>query len=198
MRERRKPYRITRRDQLKTLESPVRIEILFGFVASGPCSIAQVARELGRSPVSLYYHVRKLVEVGLLIEAGTRDTGARQEALFAAPSRQMVFPYQSASDSNRAIIRQLTQASLRLAARELERALQDPNAVLDGPRRTAHAGRDKGWLSAAELREVNELLDRLHTIFDKARHGPRKRLFSLALALSHCQPRPGTSDDQHD
>ena len=46
-----------------------------------PCSISELAFELGRSPQSLYYHIDILREVGLINQVGSRKAGKRDEAL---------------------------------------------------------------------------------------------------------------------
>jgi predicted transcriptional regulator len=43
----------------------------------------RLARRMGRSADSLYYHMRRLQEVGVLARSGTRTGGRREEGIFA-------------------------------------------------------------------------------------------------------------------
>ena len=61
---------VARPEQLAAITSPARVELLELIGVWGPCAIADVARRMGRAPDSLYYHVRKLVDVGLLERTG--------------------------------------------------------------------------------------------------------------------------------
>ena len=68
-------FPVRERAQIEALASPARQEVADGLQAIGPCSIADLADLLGRAPDSLYYHVRKLEKVGLVVARGTRETG---------------------------------------------------------------------------------------------------------------------------
>ena len=77
-----RPYVIRRPDELRALASPVRQELVAALGALQPCTVVQLGEHLGRLPVSLYYHLRKLEEVGLVIEAGRQPTEGADQALY--------------------------------------------------------------------------------------------------------------------
>src|SRR5262245_59943954 len=79
-------FTIRSKAQLAAISSPVRQEILDGVQALGPGSIAEVAKLLGRPADSLYYHVRTLERLGLLVRTGERRNGRRDEALYDVPA----------------------------------------------------------------------------------------------------------------
>ena len=83
-------YRIRRTEQIEALASPVRQEIVDALQVSGACPIAEVAAQLGRAPDSLYYHVRHLERVGLVVRRGVRRNGQRDEALFGVPGARSI------------------------------------------------------------------------------------------------------------
>ena len=56
--------------QIRALASSIRQDIVDTVAATGPCSVADVARTLGRPADGLYYHVKHLLGAGLLV--GTR------------------------------------------------------------------------------------------------------------------------------
>ncbi|HYV40165.1 MAG TPA: helix-turn-helix domain-containing protein, partial [Thermoanaerobaculia bacterium] len=60
-------YSITRPDQLAALASPVRQEIVDVLAGMPRAPIAAIAAALGRPANGLYYHVRELVRVGLVL-----------------------------------------------------------------------------------------------------------------------------------
>ena len=67
-----KEFRVTHLDQIETLSSPARQGILSSVETYGPCSISEIADNLGRPADSLYYHIRKMTRVGLLVDRGSR------------------------------------------------------------------------------------------------------------------------------
>ncbi len=79
-----KIYTITNRDTLKLFVDDLRSRIVKA-VANEPCTIQQVAHELGLRPANLYYHFKMLVKHGLIRIVMTRRlTGAIQEHYYQA------------------------------------------------------------------------------------------------------------------
>lgn len=52
-------------------------------MSQGEASIREIAEQMGRKPVSLYRHIDQLVEVGLLIEEGTKPTARRDAKIYS-------------------------------------------------------------------------------------------------------------------
>jgi predicted transcriptional regulator len=78
------------REQRDALTSPLRLEILGQFTEPTPLSVRDLARRMGRTPHSIYYHVHLMARVGLLREVGQRrEGGGRSEALYK-PMRDRV------------------------------------------------------------------------------------------------------------
>src|SRR6187402_212726 len=73
--------------QIEALASGARQELVDALQTLGPCSIADLGAHLGRASDSLYYHVRLLARAGLVVERGSRRSGARDEALWDVPGR---------------------------------------------------------------------------------------------------------------
>ena len=66
--------RITAVTAIAALGSPVRQEIIDTVeLLGGKATIAELAAQLGRPADGLYYHVRRLVAVGLLIGSGSPE-----------------------------------------------------------------------------------------------------------------------------
>lgn len=72
---RTKPFLLTDPSMVKALASPARQEIVDALQAAGARTIAELAALLARPADSLYFHVRSLVKVGLVVERGERREG---------------------------------------------------------------------------------------------------------------------------
>ncbi|MEQ8768644.1 MAG: helix-turn-helix domain-containing protein [Planctomycetota bacterium] len=172
------PFPIEREDQIEALSSPVRQEIVDLVQASGTCSIAEMATWLGRPADSLYYHVRLLEKVGLLVPKGTRPAGPRQEALYDVPGRPLALRPTEPEQIDRAL-----SAALRVTQRDVRAAVHEGRAVLRGRHRNMTGGRIKGWLTRQELDEVQAHLTRILEIFEASGEEPKGRLTALTYAL---------------
>lgn len=175
-------------EQIRALRSPVRQAILDTAQALGTCSAADLARELGRPADGLYYHLRALTSVGLLVEAGSRGDGRRQEGLYAtaSPREGLWLVYDPADLRNAGAVTAAVGGMLRLTDRSFAAAFR-PDATVTGPRRNLWAARVEGWLSPTDLEEVNALLQRLRVAFARPRAEGRE-LHALTFALVPMAP----------
>ncbi len=177
-------FRVCRTEQMRVLASAARQEIVDTVqTLGGACTAAELARELGRPADGLYYHLRVLVEAGLLVS--TDNSGPRGEARYAIPGAytSMRLAYDTADPEQAAAVKDTATTVLRVAARDFAAAVV-PGTVTDGPERELWAGRQKSWLSAAELREANALLERLNSLFNQPRSAERDRLFAFTYVLA--------------
>jgi predicted transcriptional regulator len=176
--------------QIAALRSPARQEVVDGLQAIGPCSIADLAESLGRAPDSLYYHVRKLESVGLVVQRGTQGEGVRREVLYDTPGR-LIIDHEPSTSTERKRIAGVVASALRIAERDLRAALEGGIAVYrPGARRNAWGARTKGWLSAEELAQVREHLDAVSRILVRGRKRAGTALHSLAFVLAPLVPSP--------
>ena len=178
-------------DQLAALESTVRQDILDVVAATGAVSIADVAEQLGRAPASLYFHIDKLVRVGLLLRAGERRVYRRLEALYATPARLMRLAVKPLTRERRRALRRIVLASVRATMRDLEYGLERPDVELTGPERDLYSSRLEGWLTAEQRRQVNRHIAEIESILAASppRGGARRCAVFLSLA-----PRPVRKD----
>lgn len=188
---RAKTYRVERPEELRALESPARLQIVDTVAALGPSSVADVARHLGAKRESLYFHLKKLEEVGLLRVVGERGSGRRSEALYDTPGREIAVPHRPGDEASAESHARISAANLRLTIRELSGAFRS-NARVDGPRRKLHVSRMKGWLDPDDLEDANRLLGELQALFAKGRRRPRASLFTLTTALLPDNPKEST------
>jgi DNA-binding transcriptional ArsR family regulator len=179
-----KPRLLRNLKAMKALASAVSQEIIDTLESAGvELSVAELAKQIGKHPDGLYYHVRRLRTAGLVIESGHAGEARRYRT--AAPSGarlQLLYPRGSESDA--APVSHIVRSLLRMAQRDFERSLKSGGAVVFGARRDLWAGRVKGWVSGEELREVNQLLERLRTLLHRPRSTTRSKLIAAAWVLA--------------
>lgn len=165
-------YWIERRDQLETLCSPLRQDIVDTLAQMGPASVADLAERLGRQPESLYYHVRSLLDVELLLEDGERALPRHKEKLYTTPGRTMRIRYRR---SNLHLHLRSLRATLRLGQRDLARFEPPAGGNLTLPR----GGRVTGWVSESERAQITEHLMAVVRILTVARPRRDRSLHAL-------------------
>jgi DNA-binding transcriptional ArsR family regulator len=149
---------IRRVGQIQALASPVRQEIADCLAAGGPMSVAELAAELGRTPPSLYFHVQRMLQAGLIETAGERNLQRHAEKLYAA-ARVMRVHYDLRDPDSRDAVSAMAASMQRVAARDFERGIESAEARATGGRRNLWAARMVAWVSAEELARLNALLE---------------------------------------
>lgn len=200
----RRPAVIADLAQIRGLSSPVRQEIVDAVTAMGPVSVAELARSLGRAPNALYFHIQKLVRLGLLVRREEATVGLRTRSRvtraatlrgrpstsYDVPGRPMRLAYQPEQPRTRAPMGKLVRSMLSSAGRSFVRAYRPDVAVVDGLDRNLWASRSKRMLSPPEVRAVNTHLRALVAILNqpKAAAPGKGRLMELTFVLA---PSPG-------
>lgn len=183
-------YTISRPDQLAAIAAPVRQEILDALAGMPGSSVATIAAALGRPADSLYYHLRALLRVGLVVPAGRGRN--RSEALYRTVAPELRIAYDPASPLNAARVGSAVASMMRLATRDFRRGFR-PGVLVSGPRRELWAGRSTGWLSRADAERVNALLKQLSALLHSSRRGRGKRFAALTFVLVPLEARPRRS-----
>lgn len=185
-------FRIQEPRQIAALASPARQELVDGLQAAGPCSIAELARSLGRAPDSLYYHVRALLKVGLVVQTGSRTDGSRPEALYDVPGK-LALDHEPATRREQDSVARVVASALRIGERDFRRALAEGRARhRRGPKRNAWGGRLKGWLTPDELGAVRAHLEALSKLFARGQRRRGAELAALVFALAPLAPSSRT------
>jgi hypothetical protein len=179
---------------IAVLASPVRQELIDTVEAlGGSATVRELADQLGRPADGLYYHVEMLRKAGLLVASSGRSRAGRDERRYRIPVRRgdrLRLVYRPEEKANAAAVRGVARGMLRIARRDFEAALARPGVAVEGPARALWASRSTGWLSPAELRELNRLLRRVADMLDHPRDGKRRHLASLVFVLAPLQARP--------
>ncbi|HEX8876483.1 MAG TPA: helix-turn-helix domain-containing protein [Phycisphaerales bacterium] len=171
----------------RAIVAPLRQEIVDALDAAGPCSIARLAELLGRPADSLYFHLRKLERVGLVIETERRREGRHVFRVYDVPAHPVSLRY--GEPIRAADLSGIARSAFRAASKEFSQAARDPEIVTEpGPRRALWMGRAKGWLTERELAQANTLLGELLALVRaaNARGGQRDgaRLFGVTFGLA--------------
>ena len=182
--KRPKTYLVRDPTQLEAVVSPVRHQLLRTLGALGPVTVKELAERMGRSPESLYYHVRALEEVGLLEQVDERRRRGRAEAVYATVARTLVTDPSQTSPAYVEAMQRSAAALLRLADRQLSMAF-DRQRRSRSRRPTALMIRQyHARLSAKAQRELVRRLEELAE-FVQANDDPHAgEMIALTLALA--------------
>ena len=177
-------YFIRKPEQLAAIRSPVRQEIVDALAATRIRTVAEIASMLGRSPHSLYHHVRVLERVGLILNMGIERRNRRDEALYATPGRRMRIHRDPGSATFRRNMRGLVAGMLRLTERDFARELARRASTKVVPSPNLSAARMKGRLTAGQLREVLRLMRRLYDLLGNHPEQTVGTMHALTLVLA--------------
>ena len=182
--KRKAVYRVSRPDQLKAVESSVRQIILDILLNDGPSSIKDVADALGKPPDSLYYHIKLLSKVGLIMQVDSRKSGARDEAIYDVPTERFElvtdFSNPASVDATLRIMKNMT----RVTARDCATGLKSGNAVTKGSSRNFRGNRYIGRLTIEELKELNNLFAAIEKLCKKTAGRTKPNLIAVSCVMS--------------
>jgi predicted ArsR family transcriptional regulator len=112
------------RTQLKALNSPIRIELMTALRASGPSSVADLAEYMGKQEHLLYYHINRLVAVGLVKVDELRPGTTRPESIYAATNFGTVQDLDLEDDAIRSEVVRNIQTVLKTSTKEYCQAVE--------------------------------------------------------------------------
>lgn len=111
------------RAAVRALTSPLRMDIVQTFASKTHLTVGDLAQRLGKPRGSLYYHVRKLVDIGVLVETERRLVGRRYESVYTVAGDRIAVGADPSTPAGRTAAAKLVWSSLRQAGREFEAAL---------------------------------------------------------------------------
>lgn len=176
---------IDRPAQLRALGSPARQEIVDALEAAGPSTMSELAGLVGRPADALYFHVRRLMKVGLVVETSPRERGVGIAARYDVVARPVRLSY--GPGVARKDVVKVVAAAVRQSLREYESAARDPRIPGEGPERLVWGGRAKGWLTPAETRRAMKLLEELSALMRSGRPRRGARPMALGYLLAPCE-----------
>lgn len=162
---------------LEAIASPLRMELIQAFAHGDRLTVQDMARHVGRPQSSLYYHVRKLTDVGVLVEVERRLKGRRYESVYSVAAERLAFSANESASVQREAMSRLITSMLRQASRDFAAALESDTL---GGHEVFQAGRhQRAWLTAADLTQIGALLDRVEKICISRQSGSGTKLYSL-------------------
>jgi len=181
-------FRITRSDQIRALAVPARQEIIDALLCSGPSTVADIAAFLGRPADSLYFHIRILKRLGLVVRAESRRPGGREEKVYDVPGRPMRIDYDLGDRRISAGIVKAIGAMLRITRRDFNDAVDGGTAAVDGLYRALWGARVKGWITKPELKGVNRRLNEICRIMLSPERRRGSGLHSFTFVITPIEP----------
>ncbi len=172
-------------------QSPARLEVLDAVSDLGPCSVAEMAGELGRSPQSLYYHIEIMVRVGLLRQTGSRKAGKRDEALYDMVSEhfRLASNDENPKEAQRTLLR-FNSTVLKLTERNHRDAVRCGLVRRVAKRENIYLRRQRGRLTDKDLERIYELLEEIGKLFasnsrsnSKRAHGADVHSYGFTVSL---------------
>lgn len=145
--------------QLRTLASPVRIEMVGVLQAHGALSVREIAAHLSRPMDGLYHHLRALQSAEIVRVAATRRAGKRDEAVYELTAERFGHESRPRTPDMTSAVADSAAAALRLANREFARSLA---AAPDGcpfPK----LSRQRTWLREEDCVKLHKMLGRVET-----------------------------------
>lgn len=173
---------VTARPQMEALASGPRQEIVDVLPRLGTASVADLARALDRPADALYYHIRELARVGLIVAAGHRRAGRRDEALYRAVAPQLELAVEPRTPSRTKAASAVISSAMRMGIRDYKRAIGRPDVVASGRDREMWALRTTGWLTTEQVKKVGTLIRRL--LRDVSRPEGDGKLYGLTLVFA--------------
>jgi hypothetical protein len=173
----------------KAILSPVRREIVESMQKLGPCSIAEVARDIGRPADGLYRHVAVLVASGFLLEIGERDARRNVGRRYDAAADDFLAPRVSrrASADARDTIVRTAEALAKSSIRVLRASARAGRIHCEHDARNFVVMHVVSWLTPAQFKEVRTLVIRMARVLERgrvARVGDPYEVFAIAAPVT--------------
>lgn len=106
------------RQQLGCLSSLVRVDLYEAIQRRRQASVLELAEDLKKSPHSLYYHIKQLLNVKLIQIGDYRRVGKRDEALYEVVAERLKIDQANTGRDYREAIIKTVGSALRKAERE--------------------------------------------------------------------------------
>lgn len=176
-------------ETMQILASPVRWEVLDAASALGECSAAEIAEFTARARTSLYPHIQKLVECGLILETGTRLMGKRYEQLYRPKAVMIGTRFNQDDQDNLDYHADFANALARQMARKHIRAASEDGVNPRTDQRNHHCGGHSVWVDDQQLAKLNSMIDEIWSFCEQSRPGEGKQLLHLGVFMSRHLPK---------
>ena len=176
-------YWVHDKAQLRCIVNARRHDIVDQLAARGPMSVREIAAAIHARPSALYYHLRELLRVGLVVEDGHRVVRRKREVLYACPAPRMRFKRALQDPRHKPTFVRIAASMSRQMQRDFRRGMHSPGGVTAGTRRNLGLFRLVGSPDAKTLREINRHLDEIAELMWRSAGG-RGEVVSLAWVMT--------------
>jgi hypothetical protein len=145
---------------------------------------------VGRAPEALYYHIRELVDVGLVVRQGKRKVGRRTEAVYQRIATRFILDTKQRSKAYIDAMAGTCSAMPRLAERNYRASVDRGGFTLEGPERSLMIRRYAMRLDKAGLARLNRRLDRVAELHDRQDESKGGDPYAVTIVLSQVSGRP--------
>ncbi len=191
-------YWILQEDQVLCLASPRRHDMLDRLCAArGPLSVRELANDVGLQPSALYHHLKMLMAVGLVSEAGTRVVNRKAEKLYTSIARHIRMAGAFLKPALKGAILRAGSALCRQIERDLINGHSHHNRKLFGPERNLGGFRVVGTPNDRTLAKINDHLNEVTRLLLDERD-PNAPLVALAWLLAPLGGTKSTEADEQD
>jgi len=176
-------YWVHDKAQLRCIVNARRHDIVDQLAARGPMSVREIAAAIHARPSALYYHLRELLRVGLVVEDGHRVVRRKREVLYACLAPRMRFKRALQDPRHKPTFVRIAASMSRQMQRDFRRGMHSPGGVTAGTRRNLGLFRLVGSPDAKTLREINRHLDEIAELMWRSAGG-RGEVVSLAWVMT--------------
>ena len=176
-------YWVHDKAQLRCIVNARRHDIVDQLAARGPMSVREIAAAIHARPSALYYHLRELLRVGLVVEDGHRVVRRKREVLYACPAPRMRFKRALQDPRHKPTFVRIAASMSRQMQRDFRRGMHSPGGVTDGRTRNLGLFRLVGSPDAKTLRQINRHLDEIAELMWRSAGG-RGEVVSLAWVMT--------------
>jgi DNA-binding transcriptional ArsR family regulator len=154
------PRRLTDPRELRALAHPVRVSIIEQLVISGPLTATELAERLDETPANCSWHLRKLAQFGFVEEAAG---GKGRQRPWQVPALGFSWDEDptSATAEELHAVRALTEVVLERATNRLREAEERMADEPEEWRKAQDRSQTLAWLTAREMREMNDAIGAL-------------------------------------
>ncbi len=170
-------YLVRTARQLRVLNSPARMAVVEAMMGRGAIGTGAIGRDAGMSSETVRYHLDRLIAIGLVRDAGTRETGARPRRLYELVSERIELAPEGRGPAFRRELARGGRLMLNLAEREFEQSLSRPDG--EAPL----LSRSVGWLTPEQVAEVREAVQKLESVLRESRDRPREGLAPMSVTI---------------
>jgi predicted transcriptional regulator len=174
---------------LRALDSARRLELVEALMSEQPATVEELGRHLGRDPKTLYHHLRPLLKAGLVEEDGQRPTSKRPATVYRLPADRLELDPDEDSAQMRQARLKIARSALRGALRLQERAIDNPGAILGGPRRTVLLCHRVVRLTARGRARVIRKMRELYDVLGQE-HDERGEPIAVTMSLAPVSREP--------